>query len=73
MVRIRFSNDVERRCLEVLGLLTKLGYKDEMMHDTMNIMISKQTWKVNEYWKTLLMEDFSLALNEKENQVTGLP
>ena len=73
MVRIRFSNDVERRCLDVLGLLTKLGYKDEMMHDTMNIMISKQTWKVNEYWKTLLMEDFSLALNEKENQVTGLP
>jgi hypothetical protein len=73
VVRIRFSNDVERRCLEVLGLLTKLGYKDEMMHDTMNIMISKQTWKVNEYWKTLLMEDFSLALNEKENQVTGLP
>ena len=55
MVRIRFSNDVERRCLEVLGLLTKLGYKDEMMHDTMNIMISKQTWKVNEYWKNRIV------------------
>ncbi|MEN4017770.1 MAG: nitrogen fixation protein NifH [Methanobacterium sp.] len=28
--------------LEVLGLLTKLGYNDERMHETMDIMISKQ-------------------------------
>lgn len=28
--------------LEVLGLLTKLGYKDERMHESMDVMISKQ-------------------------------
>ncbi len=28
--------------LEVLGLLTKLGFKDERMHDAIDIMISKQ-------------------------------
>lgn len=41
--------------LEVLGLLTKLGYRDERMLESMNIMISKQ----NEEGKWLLDNTFN--------------
>ncbi len=53
MVRIWISAYVEYRCLEVLGLLTKLCYKDERMQESMDIMISKQNnggkWFTGEY------------------------
>lgn len=41
--------------LEVLGLLTKLGYKDERMHEAMDIMISKQ----NDEGKWILENTFN--------------
>ena len=45
--------------LEMLGLLVKLGYRDERMHDAIDLVISKQDeqgrWKMEKSWNSRLL------------------